>query len=75
MADCEVLATCIFFNDQMESRPATVEVMKNTYCRRSHDLCARYMVMKALGREAVPRDLFPSDKVRAEKLIKKQAKL
>jgi len=28
MADCELLATCPFFNDMMPDRPATAKVFK-----------------------------------------------
>ncbi len=74
MVECEVLASCIFFNDQMASMPGTAELMKNNYCKQAPDACARYMVMKALGREAVPKDLYPSDKSKAKALLKTHGK-
>jgi hypothetical protein len=69
MRECDALAKCIFFNDQMASRPGTAELMKNNFCRSNYETCARYMVLKALGREAVPKDLFPSEEEKAKALL------
>jgi hypothetical protein len=69
MADCECLKGCPFFNDKMASRPATSEMYKNAYCRGSNVQCARYIVFSALGREAVPVDLFPNQVDRAYDVI------
>ena len=69
MADCECLPKCPFFNDKMSSKPATAELMKKQYCRDDFESCARYMVFKKLGREAVPADLFPSQQERARKIL------
>lgn len=74
MAQCEVLPTCMFFNDLMESIPGTAELMKSNYCKKDYEACARYIVLKALGREAVPKDLFPSQRARAQALLQKQGK-
>jgi hypothetical protein len=69
MADCEVLAGCIFFNDKMEDYPFAAEQMKQQYCRGDSGECARHKVLEALGRESVPRDLYPHDVPRAERVI------
>lgn len=74
MTDCEILATCIFFNDRMEAMPATSEWLKARYCRGQNDECARFMVCQALGRSRVPGDLFPTQKVRALMLISNAAR-
>ncbi|MFH1783848.1 MAG: hypothetical protein ABH868_02975 [bacterium] len=58
--ECEILSTCIFFNDNMSDMPATAEMMKRKYCRGNKLECARYMVVKALGKEKVPSNLFPN---------------
>lgn len=68
MADCELLAKCIFFNDKMANMPAMAEMLKKKYCRGDNSTCARYVVCKALGREKVPGDLTPSQLDRAKKL-------
>jgi hypothetical protein len=69
MADCEFLKGCIFFNDKMATKPATAELFKTIYCRGDFARCARYLVVKAIGREQVPKDLYPNDAERAEKII------
>ena len=69
MADCELLAGCIFFNDKMTSMPATANLMKTNYCHGNSKGCARYMVFEKLGRPKVPQDLFPEDVERANRII------
>ena len=50
MADCELLEGCMFFNDKMANMPVTAEIYKNQYYRENNIECARFMVLKALGR-------------------------
>lgn len=69
VADCELLATCIFFNDKMSDMPTMAAVVKGRYCTGDNADCARHMVAIALGREAVPVDLYPSQTERAEMYI------
>jgi hypothetical protein len=69
MAKCELTATCIFFNDQMLNMPSTGAVYKKIYCQQDFENCARYVVFKAIGRENVPKDLFPNQGDRANKII------
>jgi len=69
MADCELLTTCIFFNDHMTEMPTMSTIMKQRYCKGSNSQCARYMVFRNLGREAVPGDLYPSQAERAEEIL------
>ena len=68
MVECELLGSCIFFNDKMADMPATAEMMKNRLCRGNKLECARYMVYQQLGRPKVPLDLYPND-VEGAKLI------
>lgn len=65
---CEKLAKCIFFNDQMENMPGVAELLKSQYCRGAFEECARFRVALKLG-GGVPKDLFPNDSVRADKLL------
>jgi hypothetical protein len=67
--ECEKLANCIFFNDQMESMPAVAGLLKTRYCRGSFEECARYRVASKLGAEGVPKDLYPTDATRADALL------
>lgn len=69
MADCECLATCIFFNDKMADMPSMANIIKQRYCRGSSTHCARHMVFRNLGSAAVPADLYPSQVERAEELL------
>jgi len=69
MAERERVQTCPFFNDKMKNMPASAELMKDKYCRGDFASCARYMVLKALGKEKVPSDLFPNEAERARRII------
>ncbi len=69
MANCELIATCIFFNDKMADLPSAADFLKKKFCVGDNSECGRYVVFKALGREKVPKDLFPNDIERAKALI------
>ena len=71
MSDCEKLPTCIFFNDKMKNAPATASIYKKTYCVGNNSNCARYLVLKVLGKDKVPDDLFPNEAQRAKNIIAK----
>jgi hypothetical protein len=70
MPDCSLIKTCIFFNDKMADIPSTAEIFKNLYCKNDFDDCARMIVVKALGREKVPADLFPNQSAKALEIVK-----
>ncbi|MGE3063540.1 MAG: hypothetical protein AB7T10_07910 [bacterium] len=69
MTDCAHLVKCPFFNDRMQSMPATADIYKKRYCRGDFNNCARFKVSKALGKENVPADLFPNQDERAKEII------
>ncbi len=69
MADCEMLTTCIFFNDKMANMPAMATLFKEHYCRRTPAACARLRIATTLGRPRVPADLFPNQDDRAKAII------
>jgi hypothetical protein len=69
VSDCPNLAKCPFFNDQLSNMPTIADLMKENFCKETYDICARYLVAKALGSALVPQDLFPSQKERALKII------
>ena len=69
MANCELIEKCLFFNDKMGDKPGTAEMFKKRYCKEDNSNCARHMVVKAVGREKVPPDLFPNQVDQAKKLI------
>ena len=67
--ECELLSTCIFFNDKMGHMPVTASLMKQQYCRGNFEQCARYQVFKTLGRSAVPGDLLPLCGERCDRIL------
>jgi hypothetical protein len=69
MASCDLMLQCPFFNDKMANMPISAAYIKEVYCRTDSSACARYMVVRALGRERVPPDLFPSETNRAKRII------
>jgi len=69
MADCERLATCIFFNGKMAQPLPNVDRYKYQYCHADFARCARYMVFMALGGDKIPGDLYPHDVERARQVI------
>lgn len=69
MATCERIENCSFFKDRLANMPGTAEIFKHKYCQTDCSACARYMVLKARGKEAVPADLFPNHQDRAKELI------
>lgn len=69
MADCEVLNSCLFFNDKMENKPGSAGMFKTKYCHGDNSACARHMVLKALGKQKIPPDLFPNQVEKAMKII------
>ena len=70
MANCECLQGCIFFNDQMENMPNMASRIKQKYCLTDNSQCARYIVFKSKGKEAVPQTLFPHQTNKISELIK-----
>jgi hypothetical protein len=73
MAECELLSSCIFFNDQMATMPVTAKLLKDHYCHGDYTGCARYMVYHRLGRAKVPTNLTPNDVKRAKAFLKDQS--
>lgn len=69
MAICEMLPVCIFVNERAQDIYPTGEYLKGRYCLRDPESCARFMVMQALGREKVPRDLLPYEHFRLKDIL------
>ena len=69
MADCELIKGCSFFNDELGNKPDSVEELKEKYCKTNNLNCARYMVANAIGKENMPSDLSPDEKVKAYMVI------
>ena len=69
MADCVCLPKCPFFNDKMSNMPAMAEMYKTKYCLSDNSDCARYMVFRKMGSDAVPTDMYPNDRDSATTLL------
>ncbi|MCK5708073.1 MAG: hypothetical protein KAI43_10510 [Candidatus Aureabacteria bacterium] len=76
MAEGEILKSCpykedTFLQDQLVKMPAFIKSIKKDYCEGNFIECARYMVLKALGEENIPANLFPNDQKGAKEIILK----
>lgn len=69
MAVCELMSSCLFFNDKMANMPGSAAAFKRSYCETDNERCARFTVYKAFGRAKVPPDLFPNQEKRAKRII------
>lgn len=58
---CALTETCIFFNDKMAKMPSMATMYKGRYCAEDFESCARYQVFAAVGRENVPKDMYPNE--------------
>jgi len=54
----------------MADMPSTADMLKNLYCQQDFDKCARYVIVKEMGREKVPADLFPNQIEKARSILK-----
>lgn len=61
MAKCDLIETCIFFNDKMGHMPSMAGMYKKRYCEEDSASCARFQVYIAVGRENVPKDMYPNE--------------
>lgn len=71
---CECMRTCLFFNDKMVNMPATAEIFKEKYCKTDNSDCARFKVFKTLGKEKVPKDLFPNQATKVQEIFLRNQK-
>lgn len=69
MAECECLPGCGFYHDKMPIESGIGNLYKKNYCLGDNSECARHMVFKKLGREAVPANLYPNQLDKAKKII------
>jgi hypothetical protein len=67
--ECELTEGCIFFNDKMAEMPSMANMYKQRYCKEDFDSCARFRVFRVVGRENVPKDLYPNDGEKVDAVI------
>jgi hypothetical protein len=65
---CDRAQTCSFYGNKMGLKPAVVELVKQTFCERDKNQCARYQLIVA--GLPVPDDLYPSDINRGREIIR-----
>lgn len=41
MSECKFMKDCAFYNDRMDKMPASGRLMKNFFCHKSPERCAR----------------------------------
>jgi hypothetical protein len=61
MTECDLISTCLFFNDKVPDMPTTANYLKEKYCQGTFADCCRYRIYRRHGRNNVPRGLFPND--------------
>ena len=69
MSDCELLKGCLFFDDKLKNMLKASDMMKKMYCKWLYTKYARYKIAIAMGRNAVPKDLFPGDHKRSSEIL------
>ncbi len=69
MNRCPFADKCPFFGDKMKDLPLSAELFQDKYCDADFTKCARYEVRTKCGKEAVPANLYPNQRDRAEKLM------
>lgn len=69
MPECERLPKCLFFNEVPAFQQDAASRMKLEYCLGNNACCARLLVMRALGPNAVPEDLSPAQLDRARAIL------
>jgi hypothetical protein len=70
---CQFWNRCTFYANHISKMPVTASVYKRTYCDLDFVKCARNMVAAELGHELVPNDLFPTQNVRARKIVSEKS--
>ncbi len=68
---CEYLEQCLFYNDKMPMGQGIGSIFKKKYCEGNRDICARYLLLNALGPSAVPNILYPNMLDTAREIIGK----
>jgi hypothetical protein len=53
----------------MQHMPAIAAGLKKRFCLNEFETCARYMIFRKLGKPAVPADLYPNQRTRAEGIL------
>ncbi len=60
MPECELVATCPFFNDRRHWMSEMTDADRERYCKGDYNWCGRYMTFKALQKERERQDSSPT---------------
>ena len=67
---CPCFDGCPFVNERKKTAIKFYDDhVMNFYCKNNYTLCARYSVFIKFGRPAVPSNLLPEQKERAQQII------
>lgn len=69
LGECEYINSCPFFSGKLAKKDVEIEQLKQEYCRTNSLHCARYIIAIALGKNAMPEDLYPHEKEVAYSLL------
>ena len=69
--ECRFLISCPFFLGKMENMPSTAKIYRRKYCLGDNRTCARFLAYKKFGEGNVPKDLFPNQYKRLQRIIDK----
>ena len=69
MSGCVFVGKCRTLTDLETFAPALAEYYRREYCRADNVQCAARTVAEALGPEAIPHGLLPSEARRAHELV------
>jgi hypothetical protein len=72
MAECKILVSCHFCEDELAYLPQTAEFMRSKYCHGDSEKCARYRV--ATEGVQPPADLFPNQSERVRAVLNRYGK-
>jgi hypothetical protein len=61
MANCNLLSSCFFYNNELAEMPCTYRFLMNKYCYGDFAKCARFVYSRNFGRSDVPKSLFPNE--------------
>lgn len=71
---CIKINCCSFYNHKNSIEHGIGLIFKKKYCNDNYELCARYKVMKEVGEEYVPANLYPNMMDLAVGIIEKAKK-
>lgn len=63
MEECEFLDICYF------AKNVNNEELKGAYCDSTPLRCARFMIYQGIGKDSVPDDLMPDEKMKAYTIL------